>query len=71
MKNPYVPNVATIKSIRQEVCGPRAIKTFRVEFDNTKLRKSFNFNSGQTAMVSVLGAGESMFAISSTSTRKG
>lgn len=71
MKNPYVPNVATIKSIRQEVCGPRPIKTFHVEFDDPALRESFIFNSGQTAMVSVLGTGESMLAISSPSTRKG
>jgi len=71
MNNPYVPNVATIKSINQEVCGPRPIKTFRVEFDDLALRKSFSFISGQTAMVSVLGTGESMFAISSPSTRKG
>jgi sulfhydrogenase subunit gamma (sulfur reductase) len=71
MKNPYVPNIATIKSIRQEVCGPRPIKTFHVEFDDPALRKSFIFNSGQTAMVSVLGTGESIFAISSPSTREG
>jgi len=71
MDNPYIPNPATVVEIRKEVGGPRPIKTFRFEFKDPKIRESFSFKQGQTAMISVLGVGESMFAISSPSTRKG
>lgn len=71
MDNPYIPDLATVIEIFEEVGGARPIKTFRVQFNDEKLRETFTFDSGQTAMFSVLGTGESMFAISSPPTRKG
>ncbi len=58
--NPYLPKPAVIKEIHREVEGERAIKTFRIR----PIDGNFDFTPGQTAMVSVFGKGESMFAIS-------
>jgi NAD(P)H-flavin reductase len=70
-ENPYQPNLATIESIKDEVGGERAIKTFRMKFQDPNLQKNFTFEPGQCAMVSLLGKGECMFAISSSPTKKG
>jgi NAD(P)H-flavin reductase len=69
--NPYQPNLATIESVKKEVGGERAIKTFRFKFQDSNLQKNFTFEPGQCAMVSLLGHGECMFAISSSPTKKG
>lgn len=69
--NPYKPDLAVIEDIRQETTGPRAIKTFKVTFQDDKLREKFSYKSGQTALVSMFGKGESMFCITSTPTKKG
>lgn len=71
MNNPYIPNLVTIEDIRSEVRGARAIKTFRVSFQKKEVQKNFSHIAGQTAMVSLLGKGECMFAISSSPTKKG
>jgi sulfhydrogenase subunit gamma (sulfur reductase) len=61
--NTYIPKLAKIIEIKEEVGGARAIKTFRTQFleDN-----GFSHQSGQCAMLSVLGKGESMISISSS-----
>ena len=70
-KNPYQPWLATVDNIKEEVGGNRAIKTFRLVFQDDNLVKNFNFIPGQCTMVSLLGKGECFFAISSSPTKKG
>jgi len=70
IENPYQPNLATIESIKEEVGGERSIKTFRLKFQDKTIQKNFTFQPGQCAMVSLLGKGECMFAISSSPTKK-
>jgi NAD(P)H-flavin reductase len=70
-ENPYQPNLAKIESVKKEVGGERAIKTFRFKFQDPNVQKNFTFEPGQCAMVSLLGHGECMFAISSSPTKKG
>jgi NAD(P)H-flavin reductase len=69
--NPYIPHEVSIEHIREEVPGERAIKTFRLLFAEDSIQKGFTFKPGQCAMVSLLGTGECMFAISSSPTRSG
>ena len=61
--NVYVPKLAEIIAIKEEVTGPRAIKTFRTRFLTDV---DFSHKCGQCAMLSVFGKGESMISISST-----
>ncbi len=60
--NIYMPQLARIAGITDEVPGPRGIKTFRVEFLNGG---GFEHDCGQCAMISVFGKGESMISIAS------
>jgi len=60
--NCYLPEPAKIIDIKEEVSGQRAIKTFRTQFLNGN---PFSYRSGQCAMLSVFGKGESMISISS------
>jgi NAD(P)H-flavin reductase len=68
--NPYIPWLAVIKDIRDEVIGERAIKTFQFSFADEKVQNDFTFTPGQCVMVSALGKGECMFAVSSSPTKK-
>ncbi len=61
--NDYIPKLAKILEIKEEVSGARAIKTFRTRFLNGN---SFSHSCGQCAMLSVFGRGESMISISSS-----
>ena len=65
--NSYIPKLAKIIEIKEEVGGARAIKTFRTQFleDN-----GFSHRSGQCAMLSVFGKGEAMISISSSPLEK-
>ncbi len=65
--NTYIPKLAKIIEIKEEVSGARAIKTFRTQFleDN-----GFSHRSGQCAMLSVFGKGEAMISISSSPLEK-
>ena len=63
MENEYIPKLANIISVKEEVGGQRAIKTFHTQFIN---KEDFSFKCGQCAMLSVYGKGESMISISST-----
>jgi NAD(P)H-flavin reductase len=61
--NTYIPKLAKIINIKEEVSGARPIKTFRTEFQD---KNGFSFKCGQCAMLSVFGKGESMISISSS-----
>ncbi len=71
MENPYLPNLAKIENVIEEVPGARAIKTFKLSFNDEELQQSFEYEPGQCAMVSILGLGECFFALSSSPTQKG
>jgi NAD(P)H-flavin reductase len=62
-ENAYLPKLAKIISIKEEVSGARPIKTFRAQLLTDT---NISHRCGQCAMVSVFGKGESMFAISSS-----
>jgi NAD(P)H-flavin reductase len=72
--NPYFPHPAKVVSIKDEVTGARAIKTFKTQFitngNGGNGGGAFDFECGQCAMLSVLGKGESMISISSPPTSK-
>jgi NAD(P)H-flavin reductase len=68
---PYIPHLATIERIREEVGEPRAVKSFRTVLNDEGVRESFTYKPGQSAMVNVIGKGESMLAITSSPTEKG
>lgn len=61
--NDYIPELAKIIDIKEEVAGSRSIKTFRTNFVNPN---GFSHRCGQCAMLSVFGKGEAMISISST-----
>ena len=66
-ENSYLPSLAKITEIRDEVKGARAIKTFRTQFLNGD---QFSHTCGQCAMLSIFGKGESMISISSSPLEK-
>lgn len=61
--NAYIPKLAKITEIKEEVSGARPIKTFRTQFFNSN---EFSHRCGQCAMLSVFGKGEAMISISSS-----
>ncbi|MCL0053242.1 FAD/NAD(P)-binding protein [Dehalococcoidales bacterium] len=67
--NVYLPHIAVIKKIIDEVPGVRPIKTFHFNFKEEKVGKVFTFNPGQFAEYSVFGIGEATFCISSSPSR--
>lgn len=66
-QNDYIPKLAKLISVKEEVSGARAIKTFRTRFIN---ENSFSHQCGQCAMLSVFGKGEAMISISSSPLQK-
>lgn len=66
VNNPYLPDIATINEIITET---RNIKTFKVTLDDAEKMKSFSFEPGQVAQLSVFGVGEATFVINSPPTR--
>ncbi len=65
-KNPYLPELVTIKNIIEETPN---IKSFQVVFNDPERMKSFTFQPGQVGQLSVFGVGESTFVINSPPTR--
>lgn len=61
--NTYLPKLAKIVHIKEEIGGERAIKTYRLEFENGD---GFDHEVGQCAMLSIFGRGESMISIASS-----
>ena len=68
MSNPYLPELAHIAEVRDEVLGERPIRTFKVTLQDSR---DFNHQPGQCAMLGILGIGESMISIASSPTKKG
>ena len=67
-REPLRPEPATVLEVIPETPN---IKTFRLAFDDPAVMESFSFLPGQIGQLSVLGAGESTFAISSAPSQKG
>jgi len=61
--NTYIPKLAKIIHIKEEVSGARPVKTFHTQFLQ---ENGFSYRCGQCAMLSVFGKGESMISISSS-----
>lgn len=61
--NIYLPKLARVAHVKEEIGGERAIKTFRLEFVNDD---AFEHAPGQCAMLSIFGRGESMISIASS-----
>lgn len=66
-RNPLLPYRATIREIIPETGD---VKTFRITLDNPQAAAGWRHEPGQLAMLSVFGAGEAMFSISSAPTRR-
>ena len=64
----YEPYLMKIEEIIEETPD---VKTFRLIFQDEKLRDDFDFKAGQFGLYSVFGEGESTFCIASSPTRKG
>ena len=68
MANIYLPELVTIEDVRDEAPD---VRTLRLVFKDPSRRDSFEFKTGQFALYSAFGYGESTFCIASPSTRKG
>src|SRR3989338_2518382 len=68
MDNIYLPYLATIEDIYEEAPD---VRTCRLVFKDPKVRDTFDFKTGQFALYSAFGLGESTFCIASSPTRKG
>ena len=66
MKNPYLPELATVTKIIDETPN---IKSFQVVFNDPEKMKNFAFQPGQVGQLSLFGVGESTFVINSPPTR--
>lgn len=70
--NPYLPYIVKIEDTWYETpIGDRAVKTFKVSFEDEKVWDTWSHRPGNCAMVGRLGIGESMFCISSSPTEEG
>ena len=67
-KNIYLPNLATIEAMNDETPD---VRSFRLVFQDERVRDTFTFRAGQFAEYSAFGAGESTFCIASPPTRTG
>jgi sulfhydrogenase subunit gamma (sulfur reductase) len=68
MDNLYLPYLATIEDIYEETPDTRS---YKLVFNDPKVRDTFEFKTGQFGLYSAFGAGESTFCIASSPTRKG
>jgi NAD(P)H-flavin reductase len=66
--NVYAPKLVRIKSVRDEAKG---IKSFELEFQDSKRGESFDYHPGQFIELTVFGMGEAPFSITSSSLNKG
>ncbi len=64
----YEPYLMRVEEIIEETPD---VKTFRLIFEDEKVKSEFDFHAGQFGLYSVFGAGESTFCIASSPTRKG
>jgi NAD(P)H-flavin reductase len=68
--NPYIPAAVTVDKVFVEN-DAKDLKTFRLAFRNKNDETAFKYKSGQFAMLSVPGAGESPVGIASSPLDKG
>ncbi len=68
MSNIYLPKLVTIEEVIDETPD---VKSFKLVFADEALGESFEFKTGQFALYSAFGLGESTFCIASPETRKG
>jgi sulfhydrogenase subunit gamma (sulfur reductase) len=64
VKNPYLPELATIVAVKPETGDT---KTFALRIDDAEAREAFRYRPGQFLELSVFGAGEAPFCIASSS----
>ena len=67
MKNPYLPDLATVTEIIDETPN---IKSFRIILNDHEKMSHFSFEPGQVGQLSIFGVGEATFVINSPPTRK-
>ncbi len=63
MNNPYLPQLATIRKVKPETYDTT---TFTLQLDDPQARQAFQHRPGQFLELSVFGAGEAPFCISSS-----
>lgn len=63
MNNPFLPQLATIQKVKPETYDT---KTFTLRLDDAQARQGFHHRPGQFLEVSVFGAGEAPFCVSSS-----
>ena len=63
MNNPYLPKIASIRKVKPETYDTA---TFTLQLDDPTERKAFQYRPGQFVELSVFGAGEAPFCISSS-----
>lgn len=63
MNNPYLPQLATIQKVKPETYDTT---TFTLQLDDAQARQAFQHRPGQFVELSVFGAGEAPFCISSS-----
>lgn len=63
MNNPYLPKIASIQKVKPETYDTT---TFTLQLDDPTERKAFQYRPGQFVELSVFGAGEAPFCISSS-----
>jgi len=68
MGNIYLPYKTIIKDIKQETPDT---KTFVLAFKDKKIQENFDYKPGQFVELSIYGAGEAPFGISTSPTQKG
>ena len=68
MSDLYIPKLVRIEDIVDEAPD---VRSFRLVFQDDKLRDSFKFETGQFGLYSAFGYGESTFCIASSPTQKG
>ena len=68
MNNIYLPYPARIEKMVNETFD---IRTFTVKFVDDKIANSFNYKQGQFVEISIPGAGEAPFSITSSPSRRG
>src|SRR3972149_7604917 len=68
MDNISLPHLVTVEDVYEEAPD---VKIFRLGFRDEKVREGFEFKTGQFALYSAFGLGESTFCIASSPTRRG
>ncbi|MFC1736082.1 FAD/NAD(P)-binding protein [Candidatus Hydrogenedentota bacterium] len=64
----YMPHKMRIEKITQETPD---VKTFKLVFCDEPMNENFTFKAGQFGLYSIFGAGECVFCVASSPTRKG